>query len=190
MDSGSSKCICVSSTHIKSSISNQANRNLFKSVSLSNSIINEIMKHLAITIMLFSTMSSFGQTRDFNEIPKDILEQLDKMGVDASPLLNSYEGTYLNMIFKDSLKGFDFTGKKVGFIYSGAKSDKQEYFSQVKDRYHSNSTPVGGSSLYIFDAAQRVESGGYDAAVVYWSKFFIPTKKVVKKLKTSNPSKY
>lgn len=93
--------------------------------------------------MLFSTMSSFGQIRDFKDIPKDILEKLDKMGVDASPLLNCYEGVYLNAIFKDCLKGFDFTGKKVGFIHSGAKSDKQEYFSNVKGRYHSNSTPVG-----------------------------------------------
>jgi hypothetical protein len=141
------------------------------------------MKHLVITIMLLSTMSSFGQIRDFNDIPKDILEQLDKMGVDASPLLNNYEAAYLNVIFKDSLNGFDFTGKKVGFIYSGAKSDKQEYFNQVKDRYHSNSTTVGGSSFYIFDAAQKIESGGYDAAIVYWSKRLIPIQDVIKRLK-------
>ena len=137
--------------------------------------------------MLFSTMSSFGQIRDFKDIPKDILEKLDKMGVDASPLLNCYEGVYLNAIFKDCLKGFDFTGKKVGFIHSGAKSDKQEYFSNVKGRYHSNSTPVGGSSLYIFDATQKKESGGYDVAIVYWSKFLLPVDKVVKKLKKYTP---
>jgi hypothetical protein len=147
------------------------------------------MKHLVITIMLLSTMGSFGQIRNFNDIPNDILEQLGKMGVDASSLLNNYEAAYLNVIFKDSLKGFDLTGKKVGFIYSGAKSDKQEYFNQVKDRYHSNSTPVGGSGLYIFDAAQKAESGGYDAAIVYWSKFVIPIDKVVKKLKTQMSKK-
>lgn len=147
------------------------------------------MKHLAIIIMLLSAMSSLGQIRDFKDIPKDILEKLDKTGVDASPLLNSYEAAYLNVIFKDSLKGFDFTGKKVGFIHRGVKSDKQEYFSDVKGRYHSNSTPVGGSGLYIFDAAQKVESGGYDAAIVYWSKLFIPTNKVVKKLKTRTSKK-
>jgi hypothetical protein len=46
-----------------------------------------------------------------------------------------------------------------------------------------NSTTVGGSGLYIFDAAQKAESGGYDAAITYWNKFVIPTEEVVKRLK-------
>ena len=41
------------------------------------------------------------------------------MGIDNSPLLNSYESEYLNVVFKDSLNGFDFHGKKIGFINSG-----------------------------------------------------------------------
>ena len=39
------------------------------------------------------------------------------------------------------------------------------------------------SSLYIFDAAQRVESGGYDAAITDGDIFVIPIEKVVKRLK-------
>ncbi|GHT62543.1 hypothetical protein AGMMS50239_16150 [Bacteroidia bacterium] len=140
------------------------------------------MKHILITIMLLSSVNLFGQIRNFKDIPKDILEQLDKMGVDNSPLLNSYESAYFNVIFKDSLKGFDFTGKKVGFIYSGAKSNKQEYFKLEKDRFNRNYTPNNGT-LYIFNAEQKAESGGYDAAIVYWSKFLVPIEKVVKRLK-------
>jgi hypothetical protein len=147
---------------------------------------NKIMKHLAITIILLSSISSFGQT-NYNDIPNDILKELDKMGVDTSSYLNSHEGAYLNVIFKDSLKGFNFKEKKVGFIYSGSKSNKQEYFDQVKNRYHSNHTTIS-NNMYIFNAAQRVESGGYDAAIVYWSKFSIPIDKVIKKLKTNNPA--
>ena len=130
-------------------------------------------------------MNSFGQIRDFNDIPEDILERLERMGVDGSPLLNRDEGTYLNEIFKDTLNGFDFTGKKVAFIYSGAKSDKHEYFNQVKDRHRTGKTTVGGTYLYIFDVSQKAESGGYDAAIVYWSKLFVPVDKVIKKLKKS-----
>jgi hypothetical protein len=73
------------------------------------------------------------------------------MGVDNSPLLNSSESAYFNVIFKDNLKGFDFTEKKVGFIYNGAKSNKQEYFKLEKDRFNRNYTPNNGS-LYIFNA--------------------------------------
>ncbi|HLP04356.1 MAG TPA: hypothetical protein VK152_02900 [Paludibacter sp.] len=140
------------------------------------------MKHLAITIMLVSSINLFGQVRNFNDIPKDILKQLNKMGVDNSPSLNSSESAYFNVIFKDSLKCFDFTGKKVGFIYSGAKSNKQEYFKIEKDRFNRNYTPNNGT-LYIFNAVQKAESGGYDGAIVYWSKFVVPIEKVVAKLK-------
>ena len=59
------------------------------------------------------------------------LEQLDKIGIDNSPLLNSYESEYLNVVFKDSLNGFDFHGKKIGFISSGENS-KFLYFDMQK----------------------------------------------------------
>lgn len=140
------------------------------------------MKYLAITIMLVSSINLFGQVQNFNAIPNDILKQLDKMGVDNSLSLNSSESAYFNIIFKESLKGFDFTGKKVGFIYSGAKSNKQEYFKLEKDRFNRNHTPNNGT-LYIFNAVQKAESGGYDGAIVYWSKFVVPIEKVVAKLK-------
>jgi len=140
------------------------------------------MKYLAITMMLFSSINLFGQVRNFNDIPKDILNQLDKMGVDGSSLLNSYESAYFNIVFKENLNGFDFTGKKVGFIYSGARSNKKEYFDLEKDRFKRNNTPNRGT-LYIFDETQKKESGGYDAAIVYWSKRLIPIQDVVKRLK-------
>ncbi len=60
---------------------------------------------------------------------------------------------------------------------------KKDYFKQTQERFHSNTTTVGGSSLYIFNATQKDESGGYDAAIVYWNKFLLPIEKVVKRLK-------
>jgi len=140
------------------------------------------MKQLTIIIMILCCMTAFGQIRNFNDIPKDILEQLDKMGVDNSSLLNSYESTYLNVIFKDSLNGFDFTNKNVGFIKAGSKRNKVEYFKEEKDRFYRNYTTINGY-LQVFDTTQKEESGGYDAVIVYWSKFSIPTEKLVKRLK-------
>ena len=141
------------------------------------------MKYLAITMMLFYSINLFGQVRSFNDIPKDILNQLDKMGVDGSPLLNSYESAFLNVIFKDSLKGFDFTNKKVGFIKISGEKGKIHYFDMQKKHFVDEKHPCDNGTLYIFDATQKKESGGYDAAIVYWSKFLMPVEKVVKRLK-------
>jgi len=132
-----------------------------------------------------NSMNEFGQiyelqVRNFSEIPKDLLGNMDKMGVDSSLILNEYEGRYLNFIFKLDPQDFNLVGKKVGFL--GSKID---YFNSTRspDR---NSTTVGGSGLYIFDTTQKAESGGYDAAIVYWSKFAIPIEEVVKRVKKKN----
>jgi hypothetical protein len=117
------------------------------------------------------------QVRSFSEIPNDLLDNLDKMGIDTSSILNEYEGKYLNFIFKIDPQDFNLVGKKVGFSRS-----KIDYFRDTRERFYRNSTTVGGSSLYILNATQKEESGGYDAAIVYWSKFVIPIEKAVKRL--------
>lgn len=131
-------------------------------------------KYLAITIMLFFSMSIFGQVNSFKDIPTEILDNLDKTGVDKSALLNSYESAYFNVIFKDSKKDYDFTGKKVGFIASayGKSKNKKNYFKKEKSQYKKykrtnlNYTPIV-TTLYIFDETQKKVSGGYDAAILY-----------------------
>lgn len=118
------------------------------------------------------------QVHDFSKIPKDLLENLDKMGIDSSSMLNEYEGKYLNYIFNIDPKDFNLIGKKVGFTRS-----KIEYFNESRERFYSNSTIVGGSVLYIFETSQKSESGGYDAYITMWNKFLLPTEDIVKRLK-------
>lgn len=139
-------------------------------------------KILSICIIFLLSANLFGQVQNFGDIPKDVLKHLDKMGVDDSLLLNSYERAYFNVIFKDSLKGFDFTNKKVGFLDAICESSKKQYFKDERDRFCRN-TNITKVTLYIFDAAQKEESGGYDAAIVSWIKISIPTKKIVKRLR-------
>ena len=157
-------------------------------------------KYLAITIMLVFSISVFGQVYSFKNIPTEILDNLDKMGVDKSTLLNSYESEYFNVIFKDSKKDFDFTGKKLGFIASayGKSKNKKNYFKKEKSQYKKykrtnlNYTPIV-TTLYIFDETQKEESGGYDAAILYCRnlKFHIvlPEAKVIKALKGDKKNK-
>jgi hypothetical protein len=124
-----------------------------------------------------NSMNEYGhelQVLNFSEIPKDLLENLDKMGIDSSSILNEYEGRYFNFIFNIDPQDFNLAGKKVGFTRS-----KIDYFNWTR----ANSTTVGGSSLYIFNATQKAESGGYDAFITMWNKFVIPIEEVVKRLK-------
>lgn len=144
------------------------------------------MKHLLITVMLLLCIDSFGQMRNYSDIPKSILEQFDEMGLDGSPELNIYESAYFNELFKNALNGFDFTNKKVAFLKANrGKKNKDEYFTEEKERFYRNDETIS-SCLYIFNAAQKEESGGYDAAIVYWSKRLIPTEEVVKRLKNKH----
>lgn len=140
---------------------------------------------LLIFAMLSFGVNLFGQIPDFKDIPKNILEQLGKMGVNDSLLLNYYESAYFNLIFEKSRKDFDFTDKKIGFITGSSgktKSSKASYFKLEKDRFNHNYSPNGGT-LYIFDEAQKKESGGYDAAIVYWSKVLLRQEDLPNKLK-------
>ncbi len=118
------------------------------------------------------------QVRNFAEIPTELLTHMDKMGTDSSLILNEYEGRYLNYIFKTDTLNFNLVGTTVGFL--GSKTD---FFKDERERFYHNSTPVGAVVLYLFTAEQKVESGGYDAAIVYWSKFLLPVEKVVNRLK-------
>lgn len=133
--------------------------------------------------MILYSMNSFGQVQIINDIPSDSLIQLDKTGDDLE-VLNCNESSFLNAVFKDSLNHFDFTNKKVGFIMGAKKrSNKKEYFNMQKKHLADKKNPVDNGSLYIFSETQKIESGGYDAVIVYWSKFIIPTQKVVKRIR-------
>ena len=138
-----------------------------------------------LSVFLSLNMNLFGQIKKFENIPNDNLVHLKEMGVDNTLSLNIYESDYLNLIFKDSIGNFNFTGKKVGFITGSSgktKSSKKEYFDTEKDNFSHNYSPNGGT-IFIFDKNQKRESGGYDAVIVYWCKFKLQTKDLLKILK-------
>jgi hypothetical protein len=103
-----------------------------------------------------------------------------------SLLLNETKGIYLNKIFETTRKDFDFTNKKVGFLTGSSgktMSSKEHYFDMHKKHSTNANSPCDNGTLYIFNAEQKAESGGYDAAIVYWSKFLLPIEDVIKRLK-------
>lgn len=118
------------------------------------------------------------QVHNLSEIPEELLDNIDKMGVDESAILNEYEGKYLNFIFKVNPEVFDLVGKKVAFLKVGNKAG---YFDSTRSP-NCKGTTVGGSGLYIFDTTQKTKSGGYDAAISCWSKFLLPIELVIERV--------
>lgn len=103
------------------------------------------------------------------------------MGLDHSPFLNNYESEYFNAVFKNNREDFDFTGKQVAFITgsnAGTMSNKQSYFDDERKRFEGKSSMVS-SHLYVFNAEEKKQSGGYDAVIVYWSKVLASHKHLI-----------
>jgi hypothetical protein len=126
-----------------------------------------------------SNYTQVRQVQNFEEIPTDLLGHIEKMGINDSSILNEYEGMYLNFIFRIDSLNFNLVGKKIGFLGS-----KKDFFKDEREWfYRGEKSGVGGTVLYIFDASQKIESGGYDAAIMYWKKVLVPPEEVVKRLK-------
>lgn len=89
-------------------------------------------------------------------------------------LLSSTEASFLNDIFKEEREGFDFFEKKIAFIYINGEWGKEAYFKMHTLHAEYANTPYpypcNKGTLYIFNATQKDECGGYDAAIIYWSK--------------------
>ena len=121
----------------------------------------------------------------FESIPCEILNNINEMGINDNLLLTELEGKYFNALYKIDEKELNISGKKVAFFTGSlgkTKSSKRMYFMVERDRLRFNHSPNAGT-LYIFDTAQKNESGGYDAVIVYWSKKLIPIKDVIKRLR-------
>ena len=107
------------------------------------------------------------------------------MGIDDNLLLTELEGKYFNALYQIDKQEYSLCCKKVAFFTGSlgkTKSDKKMYFAGEKSNFRLNNSPNVGT-LYIFNAEQKEQSGGYDAAIIYWSKRLVPINEVVKRLK-------
>ncbi len=108
---------------------------------------------------------------------------MDKTGLDNSPFLNRYESAFLNELLPDSLKCFDFTNKKVGFIKACVGCSKKGYFEMHRKHFADDKYALDSGTLYILDDRQKKESGGFDAVILIWYKFILPEKEIFRLLK-------
>jgi len=142
------------------------------------------MRKLLIIICLEMFVFSCSTIHKCNS--NDTMDQTDKVETNDNLLLNETEGAYLNKIFETTRKNFDFTNKTIGFLTgsSGAKKSSKEHYFDMQNKHFTNEKyPCDNGTLYILNATQKEESGGYDAVIVYWCKALLSVEQVVKRLK-------
>ena len=142
---------------------------------------------LIFSMILFGCSTDIhSQIKQFNDFPKEILEQMDKMGVEKSCTLTDLEGKYLNFRLAINTEVFNFCGKKVAFFKGNAgtiRSTKKEYFDEEKYFIHQKGYPPLGSGQLIIFNEDEVKQTGYDAVIISQSKKYLTNKEVVKRLK-------
>lgn len=144
----------------------------------------------AIILFLLFAGNAYGQ---YSGIPIDkidtaIFTYFENCGKDNEPALNNAESSYLNAVFADLKRPYDFSHKKIAFVTGSSGktiSSKQAYFNSEKERVGKHDS-LNGGQLLVFNETEQKQSGGYDAVIVFWSKV-PPTKKGLIKLLNKQP---
>ena len=136
----------------------------------------------------FFTSILHGQVKSMEDIPKNIIQCLDKTGDDSSAVLNICESTFLNYFFEKQRGSFSFEGKNVLFLtgnYGAIKSTKNTFFSDIKKGLKIGSIPNNSMrQILIFNDSER-KSTGYDVAIITGSKKFLTNKDAIKSIEKS-----
>lgn len=104
--------------------------------------------------------------------------------------LNKEEAAELNAIFEAYRNDFDFTNKRVIFFTGSSgklRSNKEHYFRMQKKYDNTSYYNRDNGYLYIFNEDQREAIGGYDAAIVFWTKNQLSTEEVMERIKQEPP---
>ncbi len=146
------------------------------------SIASEFQKNEVLKPYLSRISEDFMEVSNERKILMlDSFIHVHKKSVDDE-FLNKKEGKKLNAIFHDKTNGFDFIGKKVGYIGSVGNPGEKGYYLYRKTKKTVSSDFLYNATLLLFDEQQKIESGGYDAAIVYRRRENIPIEDVIKRL--------
>lgn len=153
-----------------------------------------VLSGTIILFLLFTGSITYGQVFGIpiERIDTTIFIYLENCGNDDDPALNNAESSYLNAVmYRHPKRPYDFSHKRIAFVTgtSGKTfSGKQAYFDLEKKRLRDrNNTSLNGGQLVIFDELEKQQSGGYDAAIVYWSKLLATKKGLIKLLGKQAP---
>ncbi|KGN78323.1 hypothetical protein HR13_08735 [Porphyromonas gulae] len=116
------------------------------------------MKSILISLfVIFSNTSAVAQiyhmTNKYSDIPQAVLNNLDKIGIDDSPLLSPQEAEYIRSLVREEI---DMSGKKIAFLTGNTGSirgNKKDFFDNLKGGDYSRLRYLG--TLYVFALSQK-----------------------------------
>lgn len=153
---------------------------------LLNTEKKDVINHSAILDENGNTIISEGPGKNWIE-PKGTVDHYLNRFLGGSGATNEYSVHGENMAIKNvnvtTIKNY---GKVLDFLTgsSGTKKSNKELYFDMHEKHSTNAnSPCDNGTLYIFNASQKEGNGGYDAAIVYWSKFLVPVEQVIKRLK-------
>lgn len=155
---------------------------------LSIPFIYQLMKKtvLFIYLLLAFTYTLYGREKSMEYIPKNIIQCLDKVGLDSSAVLSTSESAFLNYFFEKQRGSFSFDDKTVFFLTgnNGAiKSTKNTFFRKIKLGLNIGIMPSQAmQQLLIFDGFEK-KLTDYDAVIITGSKKYLTKKGVIKHIK-------
>lgn len=86
-----------------------------------------------------------------------------KIADNNSPFLTTGQALYLNTELASLRRSFDFSSKKIAFLYNNTLVGKQAYFKEQGGR-------DVAYQLIVFNENEQQQSGGYHAIVIFWRK--------------------
>ncbi|MBR5783948.1 MAG: hypothetical protein IKY43_02135 [Bacteroidales bacterium] len=138
---------------------------------------------VALSIVLFG--SCFCSKKTASEYSYS-----EEKTVEYATWLNKEEANELNAIFAAYRNDFDFTDKRVIFFTGSSgklRSSKEHYFKMQKKYDNTSYYNRDNGYLYIFDADEKEAIGGYDAAIVFWTKEQLPEDEVMDRIMLEPP---
>ena len=155
--------------------------------------------YLSATLFLFSscffgkTVSNTTPTGQTTSATGEYVGEVyveEPQQVEYASWLNKDEAKELNAIFEAYRNDFDFTNKNVIFFMGSTgklRSNKEHYFRMQKKYDNTSYYNRDNGYLYIFDEDQKAAVGGYDAAIVFWTKNQLSTEEVMERIMQEPP---
>ncbi|MBV2228502.1 MAG: hypothetical protein KUL85_16725 [Sphingobacterium mizutaii] len=143
---------------------------------------------LLLYLLLTFTYALFGQGKSIETFPKNIIQCVDKAGLDSSAILNICESTFLNYFFEKQRGSYSFEGKNVLFLtgnYGAIKSTKNTFFSDIKKGLKIGSIPNHSMRQLLIFADSEKKKTEYDVAIIIGSKKFLTNKDAIKSIEKS-----
>ncbi|WP_157761298.1 hypothetical protein [Porphyromonas gingivalis] len=115
----------------------------------------------SILILLFAIFSNtcgvaqiYHMTNKYSDIPQAVLNNIDKIGIDESPLLSPQEAECIRSLLSEEI---DMSGKKLAFLTGSIRGNKKDFFDIIRKNLKGGdcSRLRYFGTLYVFTLSQK-----------------------------------